>query len=344
LSKRSGLTLAFTLLMVLVGLFALWSLLWPLTIAKGNVRIVVQSGSSFSEVADALVREKVVASSLNLKVLAGRSGADKRVLPGEYQFRRGMSYTEALDVLRRGPIKKVFTVVIPEGFTIDQIADRLKARTEVDAEEFRRLAKEGRTSDHASSALWSYDFLESNPGSSLEGYLFPKTYRIDEDTTADEFLNRLLAQFEKETSSLDWSVAKARNLTVYEVVTVASLIEKEAKIPEERSLIAAVIYNRLQMGMPLQIDATVQYILPMKKTGLTEDDLKTASPYNTYLQLGLPPGPICNPGLACLKAALNPAEVDYLYYVLTDSDGRHAFTSSYEDFVKAKQEAKKGLK
>lgn len=330
--------------MVLVGLFVLWLLLWPLTGAKKSVKIVVQPGSSFSEVADALVREKVVASTLILEILAGRSGVDKKVLPGEYQFRRGMSYAETLGVLRRGPIKKVFTVVIPEGFTIDQIADRLKARTEVDAEEFRRLAKEGRASDQISSALWGYDFLESNLGSSLEGYLFPKTYRIDEDTTADEFLNLLLAQFEKETSSLDWSGAEARNLTVHEVVTLASLIEKEARISEERPLIAAVIYNRLQRGMLLQIDATVQYVLPTKKTRLTEDDLKIASPYNTYLQPGLPPGPICNPGLACLKAALNPAEVDYLYYVLTDSDGRHTFTSSYEDFVQAKQEAKKSLK
>ena len=122
-----------------------------------------------------------------------------------------------------------------------------------------------------------------------------------------------------------------------EIMTIASLVEREARIPEERPLMAAVIYNRLDIGMPLQIDATVQYALPQRKEALTNEDLKYASPYNTYQHTGLPPGPIANPGLSSIKATLEPAEVDYIYFVLPSPDGQHTFTNNYNDFLAAKR-------
>jgi UPF0755 protein len=150
----------------------------------------------------------------------------------------------------------------------------------------------------------------------------------------------LLNQFKADTSSIDWSKTQALGITPYKAVITASLIEREAAVDDERPLVAAVIFNRLKKDMLLQIDATVQYALPEWKDVLTYDDLKVDSPYNTYLHKGLPPGPICSPGLASLEAALNPANVDYLYYVAT-GNGRHFFTSDYNEFLRVKNEVQK---
>ncbi len=259
---------------------------------------------------------------------------DKQVLAGEYEFKQGISYDEALQTLQKGPIKKVFLVTTPEGFTVDEIALRLATETNIKADSFKKLAKEGAKSFH-------YDFLKSNPTLTLEGYLFPKTYKVDEETNAEQFIHLQLKQFEREISKLDWAKLTEMQLTIHDIVAIASLIEKEAKLPEERVLISAVIHNRLKKGMLLEICATVQYVLPEHKPRLTYEDLEVDSPYNTYLHPGLPPGPICNPGLDCIKAALNPADVDYLYYVLKDpATGEHIFTRTYDEFLKAKNQAK----
>jgi UPF0755 protein len=151
-------------------------------------------------------------------------------------------------------------------------------------------------------------------------------------------VTRMLEQYLLETQTLDISSAKERfNLTEYELLTVASLIEKEASNPEERPLVASVIYNRIRQDMPLQIDATVQYALERPKEELSLADLKVDSPYNTYKNIGLPPGPICSPGRQSLEAAINPAQTDHLYYVLKPNGEEHFFTSSYEKFLKMKQ-------
>lgn len=173
----------------------------------------------------------------------------------------------------------------------------------------------------------------------LEGYIFPKTYTFEKKTRPETIARRMLYQFQIETEALDWSILAQKNLTKHDIIIIASLIEEEAKVAEERPIIAAVIYNRLAKNMPLQIDATVQYALPERKAVLTYEDYKVDSPYNTYLRLGLPPGPITNPGLDSIKAALAPASVDYYYYVLTSPEGKHTFTRTYEEFLNAKKEA-----
>lgn len=299
----------------------------------GAVELVIKPKTPTSKIAHLLVEKKILSEPYLFRFLLRIKGID--ILPGKYRFRRGMSHTEVLNIFLQGPLKKIFMVTIPEGFTTDQIVERIGVKTEINAEEFRQLAKNGTT-----LGIFNYDFLKSNATPGLEGYLFPKTYIVIEDTTPKQFIDMLLTQFEKEISSLNWSEAEKRNLTLHNVITVASLVEREAKVPEERSLISAVIYNRLNKGMPLQIDATVQYALPRWKPKLSKEDLKIDSPYNTYLHPGLPPGPICNPGLESIRAALNPAQVDYLYYVVTDPEGRHTFTNSYEEFLKAKRKAK----
>ena len=156
-------------------------------------------------------------------------------------------------------------------------------------------------------------------------------------------VDRQLDRFNTQTASVEWGKAGRLGLNAYQVLIVASLIEREAKIADERALIAAVMYNRLSAGMKLEVDATVQYALGYWKPELTQDDLDIDSPFNTRLYKGLPPGPICNPGLDSINAALKPEQVDYLYFVATgDKEGSHFFTSSYDDFLRAKEESGTG--
>lgn len=287
-----------------------------------------------STIAEILAEKRVIRSPLVFGLLVDYKKIGTKLMAGEYQLREGMSHQAALEALRKGPILKVYTVTVPEGLTIDQTARVVASKTEVDFNEFRELAR--------SRTAFNYYFLPSNPSESLEGYLFPKTYQVLPNTGARAMINVMLRQFAKETSSLDWKSAEARGLTPFNIVTIASLIEKEVRVPAERELISAVIHNRLRAGIPLQIDATVQYALPAWKRKLTYEDLKTNSPYNTYLNKGLPPGPICSPGLASVKAALAPAQVDYLYYLVTGKDGSHTFTSSYQEFLRLKSQVKNG--
>jgi len=176
----------------------------------------------------------------------------------------------------------------------------------------------------------------------VEGFLFPKTYELPPDADADAVVQRLLQQFEEDAGGLEWSRADRLGLTPYEVVIVASLIEREARVEEDRRKIASVIYNRMKKGMRLQIDATVQYALPKHKPRLTYEDYEYESPYNTYLNDGLPPTPIASPGLASLEAALRPAKTKFLFYIAVDEEGHHRFTETYDEFLRVKAEVQGG--
>lgn len=321
--------------LALFTLFFYYLLLCPPP-GKAKVQLTIEPGCKTDDVASILEKKGIVRSSRVFASLVHYRGI-KGFLPGNYNLRQGMTYSEALNVLAKGPVIRQFVVTIPEGFTIYQIAERLANETKINGEDFKKLANNGAHLED----FEQYSLLKENPTQSLEGYLFPKTYTVTEETTAKEFIKMMLSQYEKETSGLNLSsVAQQRSLTSHNLLTIASLIEAEAKIAEERPLISAVIYNRLGKNMKLQIDATVQYALPTRKVNLNSEDLKVNSPYNTYLHLGLPPGPICNPGYASIQAATNPAAVNYLYYVLTDPSGKHTFTDSYEEFLKQKQRAK----
>lgn len=297
-----------------------------------EVTVSVRKGMTTAQIARLLSDKGIVESALTFKVYMSVNGADRAVQPGSYRLKTGMLYSRLLDKLMAGPPKKMFTLLVPEGFTLDQVTTRLAKLTGRSKEEFDAAAK-GET-------IKGYDFKDLPLGTtSLEGYLFPKTYVMDAKWSPKQMISRLLSQFETETALLDWSFARQKGLSKKDIITIASLIEGEAKVPEERSLVAAVIYNRIQRNMPLQIDASVQYAMPERKDVLTYNDYKYPSPYNTYLQPGLPPGPIANPGLDAIKAALAPAQVDYVYYVLTSPDGHHTFTSNYTEFLKAKKGA-----
>lgn len=227
-------------------------------------------------------------------------------------------------------VMEPYKVTIPEGFTNKQIAERVGSATE-------GFISKAAFEEAVAYGTYDYSFLQES-GGNLEGFLFPKTYEVGEEDTADSLVNKMLAQFGEETAKLDWSAAAANGVTRYQVLIIASMVEKEAKVPQERPVIASVIYNRLRAGMKLQIDATVQYALGEWKPTLSYSDLEIDSPYNTYKVAGLPPAPICNPGFESISAALNPASTDYLYYILTSSDGNHSFTSDYNQFLRWKEQ------
>jgi UPF0755 protein len=229
---------------------------------------------------------------------------------------------------------KPFRVVFPEGFTVRQMSDRVAA--------VKRIAEHER---HVRPRLSSSGYLAAVRRSapprcfrhaphSREGFLFPATYDFFASTTNQRLAADQLAAFCENWQRVDLAYARSKNLTPYDVLTIASMIEKETAAPEERPLVAAVIYNRLHARMPLQIDATLRYGLHIPGTrSITETELKSTSPYNTRIRLGLPPTPIANPGLASMQAAARPAKVDYLYFVRKPDKRHHFFTASYRAFL-----------
>jgi peptidoglycan lytic transglycosylase G len=233
------------------------------------------------------------------------------------------------------PPPKPFRIVFPEGFTRRQMAERITA---VDKIAFRKRHVRPRLSARvylratASSKLPGR-FAEDGKARSLEGFLFPATYDFLRKTTSKQLVAAQLQAFDRNWKRLDLAYARSRHLTPFDVVIVASMVEKEALAPEERPKIAAVIYNRLKARMPLGIDATIRYALDIPGTqSLHESELANPTPYNTRLHAGLPPGPIGNPGLASLQAAAHPARVNYLYFVRKPDKVHHFFTASYEEF------------
>jgi UPF0755 protein len=251
----------------------------------------------------------------------GRSG---EIRAGTYSLTTGMTLDEAVEVLTTPP-KQIPTadVLVPPGYRITQIAAAVEESLGIPAAEFLARADEGR-----------FDRPAALPAdASLEGFLWPETYRIPKRDDADAVIQRLLNQFSEETSSLPWERAEALGVSPYEIVVIASMIEKEAAVQRDRPLIAGVIYNRLRDGMTLGIDATLLYDDPTPDGELSTADIETDGPYNTRMRTGLPPTPIASPYLWSLKAALNPADTPYYYYVLCGDDGGHRFAVTYDEHL-----------
>ena len=299
--------------------------------AEGPVRVEVVRGDTLSSVADKLEAAGVIRSALVFKLEARADGQSTEIQTGRYTFRPGEDSDEIMRKLTAGVAAPTFALTIPEGLTLRETAKTVAADTGVPAAAFEEAAR--RTD-------YGYAFLEAPKIKSTEGFLFPSKYELEEGTTAPQIVNRLLGQYLIETQTLDLAGAKERlGLTEYELVTVASLIEKESANAGERPLIASVIYNRIDKGMPLQIDASIQYALRRPKENLSLADLEVDSPYNTYANEGLPPGPICSPSREALEAAMRPARTDHLYYVLKANGEEHFFTRNYDAFLRAKAEA-----
>jgi len=297
----------------------------------GPVTFVVEKGDALSNVADKLQNAGVIRSSVLFQLEARLQDEETEIMAGEYEFTPGESGDEILGTLSRGETVSALTITVPEGLTLEQTASVVEEQSGIPAGEFQAAA---------ARSDYGYDFLDDPAIRTTEGFLFPKKYEFERDTDASQIVDRFLRQYRSETEDLDLAALRGGvELTEYELITMASLMEKESANPEERPIIASVIYNRIQAGMPLQVDASILYVLDEPKENLKLSDLEIDSPYNTYTNIGLPPGPIASPSRESIEAALRPAETDYLYYVLQAGGEEHFFTDDYDEFLKAKDEA-----
>ncbi|MGF1471778.1 MAG: endolytic transglycosylase MltG [Rubrobacteraceae bacterium] len=293
--------------------------------------MTVAEGDTLAVVADKLKEAGVVESATIFKFQARMEGDATLIKPGEYTFEPGTDSGEIIASLTANRPPPTFPLTVPEGLTIEQTARRISAQSGISQDAFEAAARE---------TDYGYAFLDNPEIETLEGYLFPKKYEFEKGTNASQVVSRMLEQYLIETQKLDFARARdGTGLGEHELLTVASLIEREAANPEEKPLVAAVIYNRLERDMPLQIDATIQYARGEPKEKLSLEDLEIDSPYNTYTNAGLPPGPICSPSLDSVRAAVRPADTDYLYYVLKKDGKEHFFTNDYEEFLEAKEAA-----
>jgi UPF0755 protein len=292
------------------------------------VTLSVAQGSSLSSLEPDLQRTGVISSTFDFKLwlhLSGSGAQASTLQQGNYTLRKGMAYQDIVSTLTKGPALSYEKLTIPEGLTVTETAAKVGAETHIAAADFQAAA----TVATAQPSILP-------PGvSSLEGFLYPQTYFVDPHQDAAGLVQEMVSQFQTETASVNWSAAPA-GITPYQVVTVASLIQNEAKATSDGPLIASVIYNRLKAGVPLGIDATVYYALDLPFTQpLTASDLAVQSPYNTRIVKGLPPTPISSPDLTYIQDAVSPAATNYLYYVLGPDCIHHLFFSSYSDFQQA---------
>ncbi|HEU4628193.1 MAG TPA: endolytic transglycosylase MltG [Gemmatimonadaceae bacterium] len=311
---------------------ALAALLWATTACGPSdaapVRVVVPAGASFGQAADSLERAGIIGSARLFRLYASLRNRDRALKAGTYELRPGESWNALLSALTEGR-GLVATVTIPEGFDLGAIVPLVAQRLEVPADSVRAAVRD--TSLRRRLGV---------PTETLEGYLFPETYSFALGTSAREAVGTMVQEFEKRWRPAWTARLDTLGMTRHEVVTLASIVEKEARVPEERPLIAAVYCNRLREGMLLQADPTVQYALGRHVDRVLYAHLQTDSPYNTYRHAGLPPGPIASPGAASLEAALYPADVPYLYFVARP-DGRHEFRTTFAEHTRAREEVRR---
>ncbi|WP_438444251.1 endolytic transglycosylase MltG [Gorillibacterium sp. sgz5001074] len=302
-----------------------------------TVRVTIPQGTGSAGIASLLHHEGIIRQEWAFMLYLKYKNEGTRFQAGVYELTPGMTQGEIVAKLNRGDVVKeeMLRFTIPEGYTVSQIADKLSQEGIAAKDRFLTLAD--------SPPAGTAPRTEGIPANGsykhrLEGYLFPETYEMKKGSTEEEILNRMLGEWDKKLKLLPegWEAQlEKRGLTFHQLLTVASLIEREVAADEERALVAGVIYNRIQQKMPLQIDATIQYLFDKPKERIFEKDLQIESPYNTYLHPGLPPGPIASPGLPSVKAALWPETTPYLFYVTKkDGSGKHLFAETFEEHKK----------
>ena len=322
-----------TIIVIMIIIITIWQCFkivdTPLKIKDEEI-IEVAEGDSFYGVLNKLSEEDKIKNEFLVKLYLKIRGIKPEVLAGTYKLDKSMTLDEIITLLSNdSTIGKIY-ITIPEGYTIDDIATKLEENNICSSEDFINSVK-------------NYDlpaYVSNNPNKryNLEGFLFPDTYSFNENENADFVVKTMINRFEEVwqelVQSLNLSIADDE---IEKIVNVASIIEKEAVVDSERRLISSVIYNRIAIEMPLQIDATVIYSYGYHIEKMYEKHLEIDSPYNTYMYYGLPIGPISNPGRASLMAALKPEKTDYLYYLL-ESEYTHYFTDNYDDFLRRKEE------
>lgn len=290
--------------------------------------IFIKKGTNFKKISELLEQEGIIKNRQLFTLLATVLGKKTKIKAGEYEFHTQMLPLEVLEALVKGQVKH-HLVTIPEGYTLSQIAQLLEDLLIVDKKSFLQKA----TSTDFINGL-ELPFMGEKTVSTLEGYLFPETYHLFRGMDPEEIIKMMVSQFKK-VFGRDFTIwASELGISEREAIILASIIEKETSLPEEKPLISAVFHNRLKKKMPLQSDPTVIYGIKNFNGNLTREDLLRLTPYNTYLIVGLPPTPICNPGKESLFAAVRPASVPYLYFV-SKNDGSHFFSTEIEEHHRA---------
>jgi len=306
-------------LILLIAILFITSVYFPLEENTATRKIVnIPSGINAKEIVDVLEKNEIIRkNNYTFRILIKLMKLEDQLKYGEYDLNPSMNMLQILNKLEKGEVI-VYKITIPEGYTYKQIAEILEKKDIAEKEAFLELIMKDK---------------EKSP----EGYLFPDTYEVPKKYGVENITKIMLSNFNQIAIKNKFEdKAEEIGFSLNDIIILASIIEKEAKFSDEKNKVSAVFHNRLKIGMKLQSCATIQYILGEPKEILDKNDLKIDSPYNTYLYKGLPPGPICNPGLDSIMAALKPAEDDYLYFVLGEN-GRHIFSKTYQEHLKNKK-------
>lgn len=306
------------------------------TNGKG-ILIEIKNGSSTSTIADTLYEKGTIRSKFFFKLNSKIMGYNGKYHAGSYIVKKSMSMKEQMDIIKSGKTTgKIFTVA--DGNSLPKTVAALEKLGIIKKEDFYKEIENG---------VFNYEFIKGLPKGKnrLEGFLYPDTYSVELNANAHKIIDAMLKNFDKVFKKEYYETIKNQNKSVLEIITVASIVEREAKTPEDKKKVASVIYNRLKAGMPLQMDSILAYITGEEKIKASLEDTKVDSKYNPYKNKGLPPGPICSPGKASIEAAINPDTTEYMYFVASEKlDGTNVFSKTYEEFLKDKEKFDKAYK
>jgi len=320
----------FTVLVVLgLGLYLFLTIQWG-PYGEGGL-VYIPKGMTVEQIGETLAQEKIVRNAWSFKLLVRLKGESRYLQAGEYKFPSRVSTAEVLEKLRKGQ-RYIRRLTIPEGYNFQQIAQEIEKTGIASASEVQALFKDPRYLNKL-----GFNAL------SLEGYLFPDTYEYNRGTTLDDIISQMIANFKKQIGEGLSQRAQQGGWTIPQLTTLASVIEKETGLAAERPRIASVFQNRLQIGMPLQSDPTIIYGLKDYQGDIRRKDIRNPHPYNTYVHVGLPPGPIASPGIDSLRAVLNPEPSDYLFFV-SRGDGSHQFSENLAEHQAAVRKYQLGRK
>lgn len=335
--KKKGHAVLFTFItLLIIGAFLSFTYykksLEPVSsMDKQSIDVEIPSGSSSQDIGEILESNNLIKNKWVFLFKVKTLDTKGSLKAGNYNLNKSMDLDQIVDSLVKGG-KSGNTVrfTIPEGYELEDTAKKLSKEDIVNYDKFIELTKDKKNFEE------EFVFLKQlDDGQSLEGFLFPSTYEIYEKHSEEDIVKRMLQGFERVYKKDIEEALKTNNLDLNEIITLASIVEREAKLDSERRTISGVFHNRLDIGMTLGSCATVQYILGERKTVLTNAETRIDSPFNTYINKGLPPAPIASPGEKSLLAAINPEDVDYLYFTLTGADGSHTFTKTYEEHLNA---------
>lgn len=302
---------------------------------KDDIVVDIPTGSTLSQVTDILKENHLIKNKILFKLYVRVSNNTLKLKSGKYLFNQTYSNKQIIKTISEGKVyNDGIKITVPEGSTSFEVIDILVKNKLGDKSVYENLI------NNPKEFKDKFKFLDDEKIISLEGFLYPSTYYFNEDQNEKEVLSHMLETFQSKYTDKLQKRQKELNKSLYEVINLASIVEKEAVLDEDRPIIASVFYNRIKIGMPLQSDATIQYIFKERKKSITYNDLKIDSPYNTYKAQGLPPTPIANPGIASIEAVLYPANTEYLYFVAR-IDGGNTYSKTYEEHVKNVEQYRK---